>query len=92
MIRLYSRTLDELREEMESKRLEIAKESVISTLIGLEQGVDEVKLEVELVYDFIKLTMHVKMEDYISTFNKNRDALIELEEYELLSQIQKHIG
>jgi len=92
MIRLYSRTLDELKEEMNSKRLEIAKESVVSTLIGLEQGLDEVRLEVHMEHDFVTLSMHVKMEDYISTFNKNRDALIELEEYELLSQIQKHIG
>jgi len=92
MIRLYSRTLDELKEEMDSKRLEIGKEAVISTLVGLEQGLDEVKMEVYMEHDFVKLSMHVKMEDYISTFNKNREALIEMEEYELLQEIQKHIG
>jgi len=92
MIRLYSRTLDELKEEMDSKRLEIAKESVVSTLIGLEQGVDVVKLEVQMEYDFIGLSLEIRTDEYKETFQKNRDALIELEEYELLSQIQKHIG
>lgn len=92
MIRLYSKTLDELKEEMDSKRLEIAKESVVSTLIGLEQGVDVVKLEVQMEYDFIGLSLEIRTDEYKETFQKNRDALIELEEYELLSQIQKHIG
>ena len=92
MIRLYSKTLDELKEEIDSKRLEIAKESVVSTLIGLEQGVDEVKMEVHMEHDFITLSMHVKMEDFVETFEKNKEALIELEEYELLTEIQKHLG
>ena len=92
MIRLYSETLDELKEEMDSKRLEISREACISTLIGLEQGVDEVKLEVYMEHDFITLSMHVKMEDFVETFTKNKEALIELEEYELLQDIQKHLG
>ena len=92
MIKLYSKTLDELRDEMQSKRLEISREAVISTLIGLERGVDEVTMEVELVYDFITMSMVVKTSEYQKTFKKNREALIELEEYELLSEIQKHIG
>ena len=92
MIKLYSKTLDELKEEMESKKLEISREAVISTLIGLEQGVDEVTMEVELVYDFIRMSMVVKTDEYQKCFEKNRDALIELEEYELLAEIQKHIG
>jgi predicted amino acid-binding ACT domain protein len=77
---------------MNQKRLEISKEAVISTLIGLERGVDEVTMEVELVYDFITMSMVVKTSEYQKTFEKNREALIELEEYELLSEIQKHIG
>ena len=92
MIKLYSKTLDELKEEMESKKLEISREAVISTLIGLEQGVDEVKMQVELVYDFIRMSMVVKTDEYQKCFRKNRDALIELEEYELLAEIQKHLG
>ena len=92
MIKLYSKTLDELKDEMNSKRLEISKEAVISTLIGLERGVDEVTMEVELVYEFITMSMVVKTSEYQKTFEKNREALIELEEYELLSEIQKHIG
>ena len=92
MIKLYSKTLDELKEEMESKKLEISREAVISTLIGLEQGVDEVTMEVELVYDFITMSMVVKTSEYQKTFRKNREALIELEEYELLAEIQKHMG
>ena len=92
MIKLYSKTLDELRDEMQSKRLEISREAVISTLIGLERGVDEVTMEVELVYDFITMSMVVKTSEYQKTFKKTREALIELEEYELLSEIQKHIG
>jgi len=92
MIRLYSETLDELREEMVEKKNQIAKEACVSTLIGLEQGVDEVKLEVYMEYDSITLSMHVKMEDFVETFTKNKEALIELEEYELLSEIQKHLG
>ena len=72
MVKLYSKTLDELREEMLTKKLEIARESVISTLIGLEQGLDEIKLEVG--------------------GNIDPTYYIELEEYELLQEIQKHLG
>jgi len=92
MIRLYSKTLDELREEMLDRRNEIAKESVISTLIGLEQGVDVVKLEVQLEHDFVELSLEILTDEYEETFRKNREALIEMEEYELLSEIQKHVG
>jgi len=92
MIRLYSKTLDELREEMLDRRNEIAKESVISTLIGLEQGVDVVKLEVQLEHDFVELSLEILTDEYEETFRKNKEALIELEEYELLSEIQKHLG
>lgn len=92
MVKLYSKTLDELREEMLTKKLEIARESVISTLIGLEQGLDEIKLEVRMEHDFVTLSLSVRMEDFVDTFNKNKEALIELEEYELLQEIQKHLG
>ena len=92
MIRLYSKTLDELKEEMDSKRLEIAKESVVSTLIGLEQGVDVVKLEVQMEYDFIGLSLEIRTDEYKETFEKNREAIIEMEEYELLNEIQKYLG
>ena len=92
MIRLYSKTLDELREEMLDRRNEIARESVISTLIGLEQGVDIVKLEVQMEYDFIGLSLEIRTDEYQETFQKNREALIEMEEYELLQEIQKHLG
>lgn len=92
MIRLYSKTLDELREEMLDRRNEIARESVISTLIGLEQGVDIVKLEVQMEYDFIGLSLEIRTDEYQETFQKNREALIEMEEYELLNEIQKHLG
>jgi hypothetical protein len=43
-------------------------------------------------HDFITLSMHVRMEDFVETFTKNKEALIELEEYELLQDIQKHLG
>ena len=92
MIKLYSKTLDELKLEIESKKLEISREAVISTLIGLERGVDEVTMQVEMVYDFITLQMVVKIDEYQECFEKNKEALIELEEYELLAEIQKHIG
>ena len=96
MVRLYSETVDELREEMIEKKNQIAKEAVISTLIGLEQGLDEVKLDVYMCtnkeQNFMTLSMHVKMEDFVETFEKNKEALIELEEYELLTEIQKHLG
>ena len=92
MIKLYSQTLDELKLEIESKKLEISREAVISTLIGLERGVDEVTMQVEMVYDSITLQMVVKIDEYQECFEKNKEALIELEEYELLAEIQKHIG
>ena len=92
MIKLYSKTLDELKLEIESKKLEISREAVISTLIGLERGVDEVTMQVEMVYDFITLQMVVKIDEYQECFEKNKEALLELEEYELLAEIQKHIG
>ncbi len=92
MIKLYSKTLDELKLEIESKKLEISREAVISTLIGLERGVDEVVMQVEMVYDFITLQMVVKIDEYQQCFEKNKEALIQLEEYELLAEIQKHLG
>ncbi len=92
MIRLYSKTLDELREEMLDRRNEIARESVISTLIGLEQGVDVVKLDVQMEYDFIGLSLEIRTDEYKETFEKNREAIIEMEEYELLNEIQKYLG
>ena len=92
MIRLYSKTLDELREEMLDRRNEIARESVISTLIGLEQGVDVVKLDVQMEYDFIGLSLEIRTDEYKETFEKNREAIIEMEEYELINEIQKYLG
>jgi hypothetical protein len=92
MIRLYSETIEELREEMIDKRNQIAKESVISTLIGLEQKLDEVKLEVHMVNDFVKLSLHIKTDEYKETFEKNKEALIQLEEYELLHQMNKYLN
>ena len=89
---VYSKTLDELREEMLDRRNEIARESVISTLIGLEQGVDVVKLDVQMEYDFIGLSLEIRTDEYNETFEKNREAIIEMEEYELLNEIQKYLG
>ena len=70
MIKLYSKTLDELKLEIESKKLEISREAVISTLIGLERGVDEVTMQVEMVYDFITLQMVVKIDEYQSVLKR----------------------
>ena len=92
MVKFYSKNIDDLKEEFESKRLEIAREAVISTLIGLEQGVEEVQLEFEMEFDFVEMSVHVKMEDWMNTFEKNKEALIQLEEYELLAEVQTHMG
>ena len=92
MVKFYSKNIDDLKEEFESKRLEIAREAVISTLIGLEQGVEEVQLEFEMEFDFVEMSVHVKMEDWMNTFEKNKEALIQLEEYELLAEVQAHMG
>tara|TARA_R110000803_G_scaffold8577_5_gene27423 strand:+ start:248 stop:502 length:255 start_codon:yes stop_codon:yes gene_type:complete len=84
--------MDDLKREFETKKLEISREAVISTLIGLEQGVEEVMMEVQLEEEFVTMEMYIRMEDYMDTFEKNKDALIQLEEYELLSEVQTHMG
>lgn len=92
MVTFYSKNMDDLKREFETKKLEISREAVISTLIGLEQGVEEVMMEVQLEEEFVTMEMYIRMEDYMDTFEKNKDALIQLEEYELLSEVQTHMG
>lgn len=87
--------MEELIVEVRERELEIGVESVISTLIGLETGVDVVRLDIELtdelkeVFDF---SLEVYTDDYQNTFEKNIAKLIKAEEYELLTEVQKHIG
>ena len=95
MIKFEARTLDELIVEVREKEVEIGVESVISTLIGLETGVEVVKLDIQITEELkeeFDFTLEVYTDDYQSTFQKNKDKLIEAEEYELLTEVQKHIG
>lgn len=95
MIVFEATTMEELIVEVREREIEIGVESVISTLIGLETGVDVVRLDIELTdelkeeFDF---SLEVYTDDYQTTFEKNKDKLIKAEEYELLSEVQKHIG
>jgi hypothetical protein len=95
MIVFEARTLEELIVEVREKEIEIGVESVISTLIGLETGVEVVKLDIQITEELkeeFDFTLEVYTEEYQSTFQKNKDKLIEAEEYELLTEVQKHIG
>jgi len=95
MIKFEARTLDELIVEVREKEVEIGVESVISTLIGLETGVEVVKLDIQITEELkeeFDFSLEVYTDDYQSTFQKNKDKLIEAEEYELLTEVQKHIG
>jgi len=95
MIVFEARTLEELIVEVREREVEIGVESVISTLIGLQTGVEVVKLDIkttdELKEEF-DFSLEVIIEDYEETFRKNKDKLIKAEEYELLSEIQTYIG
>ena len=95
MIVFEARTLEELIVEVREREIEIGVESVISTLIGLETGVEVVKLDIQITEELkeeFDFTLEVYTDDYQSTFQKNKDKLIEAEEYELLTEVQKHIG
>lgn len=95
MIVFEARTLEELIVEVREREVEIGVESVISTLIGLQTGVEVVKLDIkttdELKEEF-DFSLEVIIEDYEETFRKNKDKLIKAEEYELLSEIQTYIS
>ena len=95
MIRFEARTLEELIVEVREREVEIGVESVISTLIGLNTGVEVVKLDIQITEELkeeFDFSLEVYTDDYQSTFQKNKDKLIEAEEYELLTEVQKHIG
>lgn len=95
MIVFNATTMEELIVEVREREIEIGVESVISTLIGLETGVDVVRLDIELTDELkeeFEFSLEVYTKDYQSTFEKNKDKLIEAEEYELLTEVQKHIG
>ena len=95
MIVFKATTMEELIVEVREREIEIGVESVISTLIGLETGVDVVRLDMELTDELkeeFEFSLEVYTKDYQSTFEKNKDKLIEAEEYELLTEVQKHIG
>ena len=95
MIVFEARTLEELIVEVREREVEIGVESVISTLIGLNTGVEVVKLDIQITEELkeeFDFTLEVYTDDFQSTFQKNKDKLIEAEEYELLAEVQKHIG
>ena len=95
MIVFEARTLEELIVEVREREVEIGVESVISTLIGLNTGVEVVKLDIQITEELkeeFDFSLEVYTDDYQSTFQKNKDKLIEAEEYELLTEVQKHIG
>lgn len=94
MVKLNSTTLDELRIELKEKRLEIARESCISTLIGLDTGVESVLLDIEMTDELksvIDMELQIVTSDYEKIFDLNQNALVELEEFELLTEIQQHM-
>ncbi len=94
MVKLNSTTLDELRIELKEKHLEIARESCISTLIGLDTGVESVLLDIEMTDELksvIDMELQIVTSDYEKIFDLNQNALVELEEFELLTEIQQHM-
>jgi hypothetical protein len=94
VVKLNSTTLDELQIELKEKHLEIARESCISTLIGLDTGVESVLLDIEMTDELksvINMELQIVTSDYEKIFDLNQNALVELEEFELLTEIQQHM-
>jgi len=83
MVKLVSTTLDELTNEIERRKGDISKETVQKVLIGLRDDLPEVHLDIDSI---IEMDLYVTKERYKKTLSVNMGTLLELEEYELLSE------
>jgi|TARA_B110000977_G_scaffold126383_1_gene161638 hypothetical protein len=89
MIKLYAETTEEMTQEFIDRKRDIAVEIVKTILYAIENSLDEVSVDIEcqLVMD-----ISVPKEDYVKALKTNSHTLLEYEEYELLSELQKWIG
>ena len=91
MIKLYSMNEEELDKELGEERTInlIGREAVLSCMIGLQQGVEEVEMEMVMGDGVTELEASVETKNWRDIFEKNEGALIALEEYELLSLMKQ---
>lgn len=91
MIKLNAMNEDELELEIQEERTSqlIGREAVLCAMIGIEQGVDEVQMDVVVGDGWIELGMSIETKNWREIFEKNEDIMIELEEYELLSLMKQ---
>lgn len=88
MVKLYSKTMDDLEKEMLTDEVvaKLGRETILSCLIGLEHGMSEVELDVETEEELgVQLLMSVQTADWQEVFKANMQALIDTEEYQLAS-------
>ena len=93
MIKLYSTTIEELDEELRDQATmdAIGRETVILCLIGLEYKMDTIPMDIELAGDWLELDIIVEVKDWKNIFKSNMDALINTEEYELLTLVKQFL-
>lgn len=91
MVKLYSETIDELEEEiLQDEALnQLGREAVLACLIGIENRMEEVPLDVQVGDGWIELDMKVHTKDWRSIFKTNMQALLNTEEYELVSMCKQ---
>ena len=87
MIRLYSTTIEEMDEELRDQAVMdmIGRETVILCLIGLEYKMETVDMDIEVAGNWIELDIVVEVKDWRNVFKSNMEALLNTEEYELVS-------
>ena len=63
----------------------IGRETVILCLIGLEYKMETIDMDIEVAGNWIELDIVVEVKDWRNVFKSNIEALMNTEEYELVS-------
>ena len=87
MIRLHSTTIEEMDLELQDQAVMdmIGRETVILCLIGIEYNMDTIPLDIEVAGNWMELDIIVEVTDWKNVFESNMEALMNTEEYELVS-------
>ena len=84
--------MEELEEEILQPEMvaKLGREAVLATLIGIEYDMEEVPLDT-IVGDgeWIELGMSIETKRWREIFESNLQALIDTEEYQLLSMVKQ---
>ena len=92
MVKFYSTTLDELEQEVQKPKVmaQLGREAVLACLIGIEYDKEEVALEIDVPEEIegaFELNVQTKL--WREIFESNLQALIDTEEYQLLSMVKQ---